>query len=224
MCHRGPAPRDALARKASVVCIADDLRDAEVDELHERGAVVALDEEHVGGLEVAVDDAGSVRLLEPVRGLLHETAGEERIEPPATREHPRQILPFQQLHHEKETQVGIGADIEYVNDVLALDGARAARLAFEAMDDLVVVGEQRLDQLDGDAFSEGDVLSLVDDRHAALAEDALDPVPAREHPTDGTRGVGFCRELPIARQSHLRGFKRSTKGGCARRGGSSSRS
>ena len=52
-----------------------------------------------------------------------------------------------------------------MDDVLALDGARAPRLALEAVDDLVVVGEERLDELDGDALAEGDVLALVDEGH-----------------------------------------------------------
>ena len=46
-----------------------DLRDAEVDDLDEVGAAVAIGQEHVLGLEIAVDDALVVRGAERARDL-----------------------------------------------------------------------------------------------------------------------------------------------------------
>jgi hypothetical protein len=58
-------------------CEGRDLRDAEVDDLHEVGAAVAVDEEDVLGLEIAVDDAlvvGRAQRLRDLRGDLDQRA------------------------------------------------------------------------------------------------------------------------------------------------------
>ena len=71
--YSGVPNTDAGARQSRPVAGAPstgcDLGDAEVDDLHEVGPAVAIDEEHVLGLEVAVDDALAVRGAERARDL-----------------------------------------------------------------------------------------------------------------------------------------------------------
>ena len=124
----------------------------------------------------------------PEGGLLDEPAREDRVEARrAGRARVDRSSPLSSSMTRNRPELGIGADVEDVDDVLALDGARAAGLALEAADDLVVVREERLHELDGDALADGDVLALVDDGHPALAEDALEAVAAREHAPDDLR-------------------------------------
>ena len=53
----------------------EDLRDAEVDDLDVRTAVLATGEEQVRRLEVAMDDAVRVRLVERLADLQHAIDG-----------------------------------------------------------------------------------------------------------------------------------------------------
>ena len=62
--------RRAAAGDARTADVVQQLRHAEVEELHEERAVVAHREEDVRGLEVAMDDAGRVCLLEAARHLV----------------------------------------------------------------------------------------------------------------------------------------------------------
>ena len=122
-----------LREKRASCASRDDLGDAEVDQLDQGRPVVALDEEHVRGLQVAVDDARGVGLLEarapPARAM---PAREDRVEALAPARARAQVLALEQLHDEEQPQLGVGPDVEHVDDVLALDGAGAAGLALEA--------------------------------------------------------------------------------------------
>ena len=90
------------------------LHDAEVDELD--GGAAPVDEEDVGELEVAVDDAARVHRRHRRRGAAHHldrVAHAERRAPLALAE----VLPFEPLHGEEEPPVVPGAVPDVLDDV-----------------------------------------------------------------------------------------------------------
>ena len=95
-----------------------------------------------------------------------------------------EVLAGEVLHDHVEADARIGADVEHVDDVLALDLAERARLAPEASDDELALLHRLVDQLDRDALAEIDVDGLADDAHAADAEHATDLVLAADGEAD----------------------------------------
>ena len=102
------------------------LRQAEVEHLD----VIAVGDEQVGRLDVAVDDAAAVRGVERLGDLDREV------------EHPRgrqrsffdQLLdgpPFEQLHHDERLPVVLAELVDRA-DVRVLQGGGEPRLALEA--------------------------------------------------------------------------------------------
>ena len=80
------------------------------------------------------------------------------------------------LHDHVEADPRIGADVEDVDDVLALDLPERERLATEASDDELALLHRLVDQLDRDLLAEIEVDRLADDAHAAHAEHATNLV------------------------------------------------
>jgi hypothetical protein len=76
---------------------------------------------------------------------------------------------FDVLHHEEERAVVGRTEVGDVDDVLMLDARRRARLATEALHEIGGARIGRMQDLDGHAFADLDVLGLVDPPHAALA-------------------------------------------------------
>ena len=110
-----------------------DLGDAEVEDLDATGAVGALGEEEVRGLEVAVDDAERVglgdrlaRLEDEVDGL-HRSAGAPVRSRRVARSSPSRYSMTMNGPPDLER-----ADVDDARDVLALDADGGARLAGEA--------------------------------------------------------------------------------------------
>ena len=168
---RGASSSSSLARSV--------LRDAEVDDLHEV-LVLALQEEQVLRLDVAVDDALRVRGGERRRGLRGDPQdallGQLRL----AREALGERLALEELHHDERAAVVGVAEVGDVDDVLVADRRRELRLLLEARDDrfaLRVLLEQHLDR---DALADQRVRRLVDRAHAALADLARDEVAARQ--------------------------------------------
>ncbi len=58
-----------------------------------------------------------------------------------------------------------------------VERAGEARLAQEALPEMLVLGELGREQLERDAPLEGEVMSAVDDAHAAAPEQPVDPIP-----------------------------------------------
>ena len=99
-------------------------------------AVVALSEKEVGGLEIAMDDAGGVRLCEGARGLDADVHGERHFDAAVALETHGQVFARQVLHDHVEADDRIGPDIEDSDDVVALHLAGRAGLTTEALRDL----------------------------------------------------------------------------------------
>src|SRR5258706_9692422 len=92
---------------AAAVLVADDLRDAEVDQLDHRRLVLALNEEDVRRLEITVNDPCCMRLLERACGLEDHAARGLGIETPGAREQAAEIFAPQELHGHEQTELGI---------------------------------------------------------------------------------------------------------------------
>jgi hypothetical protein len=156
--------------------------DAEVEDFNDGGDADGLDEDVVG-LEVAVEDAVLVRLAEALGDLPRELQALE-LGDAALLEPLGQALAGQQLHdHVRAAVVGLAV-------LVHADRRRVAQLrgdlelAAEPDDELGVGQALAPDQLDRDLAIDLGVVGLVDDAHAALADDLLDQVAAGDRPAD----------------------------------------
>ena len=116
-------------------------RHAEVEDLD---APVVRDE-HVLGLQIAMDDPAIVCGREPERQLhrpLERLARRRRaaLEPLAKR------LPFEQLH-DRMRDAAVGADVVERQDVGMVDGRDRARFALESRQRIRVAGERAAEAL-----------------------------------------------------------------------------
>jgi hypothetical protein len=182
----------------------DDLGDAEIEDLDAGGAVVAAGEEDVLWLEIAVDDAGRVHLVERARGL-HEERDDVGGGQRAAREDLAEVLAAQELHHEEREARGlVHAGVEGLHDVLAHDVGGDRRLTPEALDDLRVVGEPREQDLQRAAAAGAAVDDLVDRAHRAGVDAADDlELGVKDRAFGEGEGVGCCHAGYCPRPSRL---------------------
>ena len=160
-----------------------DLGDPEVEDLHDVGLTVALDEHDVVGLEIAVDDPGAVRVLEAAqdlagdgeRALLRQRAGLDDV---------RERLAREELHGEEELALAGAAEVRDGDDVRVLQAARRLGLALEAARELVLAAQLRQQDLDGEILAHHRVLGAIDGAHAAHAEAAHDAVALADDGAD----------------------------------------
>ena len=150
-----------------------DAADAEVGDLHRAGLV---DQHDVAGLDVAVDDAFLVRVIKRSRELDADLDDLLHRQDLVGRQQLAQRHAVDQLHRDVRL-LAVDADVEDRDDVGVRQHARGARLAQEAQTVLVIVGELRFEQLDGDRPVDLRVVGLVDARHRAFADDFADFVP-----------------------------------------------
>src|SRR6185503_3335490 len=106
------------------------------------------------------------------------------LEAPLVGEDVGQIDAVQVLHHEVRTAILGGAEIGDVDDVGVADPRRRTCLAPEALDQLLLGRERRMQDLDRHLLANLDVLAHVDRSHPALADLADDAVAV----VDGAAG------------------------------------
>ena len=147
--------------------------------------------EHVGRLDVAVDQARGVRCVE--RG---GDRGDDRGDPGGR----QRALAAQQaagvaaghVAHGDEQHAGRLAGLEHRDDVRVVDGGRGPRLADEPLPEGLVLGQARAQHLQGDRAAEPLVVGAEDDGHAAGPDALLQPVAG--DPGAGAEPAGRVRQ------------------------------
>ena len=163
-------------------------RDAEIEDLQH-----ALGVDHqVGGLDVAVDDAGAVRVCQPRAELLDHQKPLGEGQRRGAAQDLRERLAGDVLHRHEGQAVGL-ADVEDDDDVLVAEAGDGPGLADEPLAELLVVLVLVLEHLDGDEPLETRVPSQVERPHAAGAETALHLVLADVTGGHGVTGLSGRR-------------------------------
>ena len=135
-------------------------------------------------LEIAMDDAGSMRGRERRDHLTHDRqalgGGEGALAPNATRER----LAFEKLHREIDDRGAVRArviaDVVDPADVGVSDLARQVDLALEALDGDLVGGVARMDRFEGHRLAELEVLGFVHFAHSTPRDEPADAVALRD--------------------------------------------
>ena len=186
-------------RDSRPVRLLEQLRDPEIEELHEPVAA-ALDDEDVVRRQVAVDDPARGKVLEPVRGLHEKRHG---LRPRPARE-GRQGRAVEVLHREPGRSVLL-ADLEERDDVHVEEALEDRGLAVEAHARLgevrvrLVAGPLGLaDDLQRDHALVALVDGLVHDAHAAAADPLQDAVMGDALDGAGQPVTVPCRPPPDA--------------------------
>ena len=156
--------------------LSDRLRDAEVEDLHERGSVGALGDEEVRRLEIAMDDADGMRARDRFAHLEKVVGRDRRRHRTALAKDGGEVSADEVLHHDVRSAALERAGIEHAHDVLALDLDDGASLACEALRVDLVAGRLRPEELDRDELAERLVTCGDDEPHAARADQPLDDV------------------------------------------------
>jgi hypothetical protein len=206
-------PRDLLgrhvARRAPGVAPARDLargraRDAEVQELR----LARLQHHHVAGLDVAMDDAGLVGVVQGARQLRGDA---QRLAPAragALGDDVGQRASLQVLERD-EGQVRLLVPPEVVHDHAVGMGDAGGQAGFpqEALLGQAALVERhregQADDLERDGPVQDGVARAIDDAHRALADLGLDVVAAQERGGEpGKRNVGLDEGRQGVRQGH----------------------
>ena len=185
---RGRAHDHARLRLAGgYACVVGDAGDAEVHDLDEVLLPLVDRQVDVVRLEVAVDDLAVVRRLQGLADLDEDGARDLQQHGSVGKHQILKRLPVQELHDEVVAVVVGDVEVEDLEDVVVADDVDRARLVEEAIDDLLVVGVLRVQELDGDLRPDRRVLGHVDGAHPALPEELDDPVRADRVPDQVVR-------------------------------------
>ncbi len=149
-----------------------------------------LVDEHVVGLEVAVDHPDGVRRREPAGGG-HEDREDLALRAPALRQPAPQRGAIDVLHRDIEL-VAVVARIEHGHHVAMAQPRHGLALAHEPSTRAVVRADPRWQQLDRDHALEHVVARAIDHAHATAAQLAFEAVAAGQR-------AGLVRELHGAR-------------------------
>ena len=168
--------RDAGIRRAG---------EAEVEDLDGAGNV----EDHVGRLDIAMDDALRVGEVQARAHVFEDRqpVGERQRRPPAN-----QLLQRLARHvlHGDERPAVVLADIEDRHDVGMAKAPGGARLAREPLARRLVV-DSLLEQLDGDRAIDRGIAGEVEGAHAAVGNQPDDAIPSdRDGGRRGGMGIG----------------------------------
>ncbi len=96
----------------------------------------------------------------------------------------RQVLPFEELHHQERQPILGLAEVEDVDDVRLAKLGGTPRFPFEARHGLAAIILHLSKHLDGHATTDGLHLRCVHRSHAAAAQHAIESIAAIEHATD----------------------------------------
>ena len=138
--------------------------------------MLALIEQDVRRLYVAMNEALRVRRVERVRDLRDDREPAPRLESTLLAEQRAQVRSLDEPHHEVQLAVELARVVDR-HRVRVLERHRELGLALEALSEALVEREVRRDQLQRDRAFQALVVRAVDDTHAALTGERLDPVP-----------------------------------------------
>ena len=149
----------------------DDLRHPEVDD----DRLLPALEDHVRGLEIAMNDALRVRRPQRRADLEHDVERAPHLDRPLLLEHllERRPVELRERHVDERLAVadrGHLTELEDRADVIALEALQDRRLALEPAADLQVARELRVHHLERDRRAVARADRVVDDARAALAE------------------------------------------------------
>ena len=150
-------------------------------------AVVA--EQEVGGLDVAVDEAAAVGVVEGPGGLEADEQGLRRREPDALVEHGAQAAAAEVLGDDVGRAVVVAPVVDG-DDVRVVQGRGRLRLGPEAAEEGVVVGEGGVQDLHRDPAAEAHVVGQEDLGRRAGADGGDEPIPPAQDATDLVRHAG----------------------------------
>src|SRR6185436_2901926 len=197
----GGAERHAGARQ--VTRHVGELGDAEVHDLHR---AVGGDPD-VGRLDVAVDDAVTMRVLEPAGSLRQDVDALRRRQRLAARDDAVEVLAGEVFLHQVRNAV-LDAEVVDGDDVAVLQVDGDLRLAEEAVADLRLLGAAGLDR--HPPLEEG-VAPLVDDAEPAGADLADDGVLADLIHGDVEANPSSQRSWPLRTRASQRLYALSSR-------------
>jgi hypothetical protein len=155
----------------------DVLREAEIQDLDD----AALHQEEIGGLDVAMENAGAVRRIKRIGDLDAEVDRLMDLDRPV-RQQLAQGLPLEQLHHEVGSALVL-ADVVDRADILMVQRGSGACFGAKPLEG-AGVRQFVWDELEGDGPSQANVFARVDDTHPTgtqLGGDAIVTNRASEH-------------------------------------------
>ena len=192
------AEHDAGLRLHAVAL--EQLRDREVEQLHEVRRARHVQQEHVVGLDVAVNDADRVRLGERRAALdqdLHDALRRHR----SALERIAQRHAVEELHRHEQSAVLRLAEVEHADRVRMLQARARLRLVVEALDPRLIASHLLVQHLQRDDAVDRHLARLVDDAHAAFADACLDLVATVDDFADegvlGHGGLNFTRGFAL---------------------------
>ncbi len=156
---------------------ACDLRDAEVQNLHQRQAICALCEKEVRRLQVAMHNPAGVSLGDSLAGLQHVGHGSVNRLRPISADEVRQIATLKELHHHVGFAGVQTTNIEHSRNVFAVQAGCGPPLSHEPGDGLSArISSSFEHELESHAFLEIQVRRFNDNAHPADAQHALHAV------------------------------------------------
>ena len=164
-----------------------------IEEIENLEAIVLIDH-HVGRLDVAMDDAGTVRPHQRPAHLDGNLPGFTGRQRPALKLF-LEGLALVEGHDDIQPPIAL-ADIVDGTDVRVVEGRGGPRLAQEALLGGEVPAELRRQQLDRHPSPEPGVLGLVDHAHASGADPAEQPVGSKLLSHEGLFGGSLREESP----------------------------
>ena len=126
-----------------------------------------------------MDETPRVRRVERVGDLARDRDGAGRPERPLPARAAPEVAPVDVAHRDEQAPVGLARLVDR-DDVRVVEARREPRLPEEPLAELLVVGEARAQQLQGDGALEPRIERAVDLAHAATADEPLDRVAGDE--------------------------------------------